>query len=57
MDWIALSLVSAVAFPDVTIAQKRILGQYVRGAVAFKASASVMQVGVALVLIALSPPA
>jgi uncharacterized membrane protein len=56
MDWVVLSLVSAVAFTFVMIAQKRTLDRHVRGAVAFNASAAVIQVGVALVLIALSPP-
>ena len=56
MNWVVLSLISAVAFTVVTIVQKRTLDRHVRGVVTFNASAAVMQVSVALVLLTLSPP-
>jgi drug/metabolite transporter (DMT)-like permease len=56
MDWVLLSLVSAVAFTVVTLVQKRTLDSHVRSVVAFNASAAVLQVSVALVIIILAPP-
>ena len=56
MDWVLLSLVSAVAFTFVTLVQKRTLDRHVGSVVAFNATAAVMQVSIALVLITLAPP-
>ena len=56
MDWVLLSLVSAVAFTIVTIVQKRTLDRYVRGAVTFNAVAALIQVSIASVLLLLAPP-
>ena len=56
MDWVLLSLVSAVAFTGVTIVQKRTLDRHVRGAVPLNAVAALIQLSIAAVLLLLWPP-
>jgi uncharacterized membrane protein len=56
MDWVLLSVVSVVGFTAMTIVQKRALDRYVRGAVPFNAVAALIQLSLAVVLLAISPP-
>lgn len=56
MDWVLLSLLSAVAFTVLTIVQKRTLERHVNGAVVFNAVAALPQLGAAVVILLLSPP-
>jgi len=56
MDWVLLSLISAVGFTAMTIVQKRTLERHVNGAVVFNAVAALPQLGGAVVILALSPP-
>jgi drug/metabolite transporter (DMT)-like permease len=56
MDWLLLSLISAVGFTAMTIVQKRTLERHVNGAVVFNAVAALPQLGSAVVILALWPP-
>ncbi len=56
MDWVLLSLLSAVAFTVLTIVQKRTLERHVNGAVVFNAVAALPQLAAAAVILLLSPP-
>ena len=56
MDWVLLSLASAIAFTAFTIVQKRALDRYVRSAVTFYAITAVMQLSIAVVLLSFWPP-
>lgn len=56
MDWVLLSLLSAVAFTALTIVQKRTLERHVNGAIVFNAVAALPQLGAAVVILLLSPP-
>ncbi len=55
MDWVALSLISAVAFTAYTLLQKHALDRYV-GAVTFTALAGMAHIGVAVAILITSPP-
>ncbi len=55
MDWVALSLIAAVAFTAYTLLQKRALDRHV-GAVTFTALAGLAHIGVAVVILIVSPP-
>jgi drug/metabolite transporter (DMT)-like permease len=56
MDWLLLSLISAAGFTAMTIVMKRTLEWHVNGAVAFNAVAALPQLGIGVVILALSPP-
>ncbi len=55
MDWVAFSLISAVAFTAYTLLQKHALDRYV-GAVTFTALAGMAHIGVAVAILIASPP-
>ena len=55
MDWVALSLIAAVAFTAYTLIQKRALDRHV-GAVTFTALAGLAHIGVAVAILIVSPP-
>ena len=56
MDWVLLSVLSVLGFTAMAVVQKRALDRYVAGAVPFNAIASLMQLSVAAVLLAIAPP-
>jgi drug/metabolite transporter (DMT)-like permease len=56
MDWVLLSLLSAMAFTTFTIIQKRTLDRHVSSPVTFYAIAASMQIAVAVVVLAVSLP-
>ena len=56
MDWVLLSLLSAVAFTVLTIVQKRALERHINGAAVFNGVAALPQVVVAAVILMLTPP-
>ena len=56
MDWVLLSVLSVMGFTAMTVVQKRALDRYVPGAVPFNAVASLIQLTIAVVLLAISPP-
>jgi len=56
MDWVLLSVLSVLGFTGMAVVQKRALDRYVAGAVPFNAIASLMQLSVAAVLLAIAPP-
>ena len=55
MDWIVLSMASAVAFTAYTLLQKRALDGHV-GPVAFSAVAGMAHIGIAAAILVISPP-
>jgi len=56
MDWVLLSVLSVVCFTGMTVVQKRALDRYVPGAIPFNAVAALMQLSMAVVLLAIAPP-
>ena len=55
MDWVLLSVLSVMSFTGMTVVQKRALERHVNGAVTFNAVASMMQLAMAGVLLAIAP--
>ena len=56
MDWVALSLIAAVAFTAYTLLQKRALDRHVSGAAAFGAMSALAHIGIAGLILIVSPP-
>lgn len=56
MDWVALSLIAAVAFTAYTLLQKRALDRHVSGAAAFAAMSALAHIGIAGLILIVSPP-
>lgn len=55
MDWVLLSVLSVIGFTGMTVVQKRALDRHVRGAATFNLVASMMQVSIAVILLAIAP--